>query len=99
MRFEPATEPGSVDARLTSSARRFSEACHRSGGGGGRRRAGAGEAALKEELLVFFVELEPLQNACAGVFEVSAGLPIARRSGGEGAESGERLVDRADPEI
>lgn len=87
MRFEPATEPGSVDARLTSSARRFSEACHRSGGGGGRRRAGAGEAAPKEELLVFFVELENLQDAGAGVFELSAGLGIVRRSGREGAES------------
>ena len=71
----------------------FLEHRHGSSGRGGRRRTGAEETAAQEQLFVFFVELENLQNAGAGVFELSPGFGIPGRRGGEGAESGERLVE------
>lgn len=80
-------------AALRAAGVDFLEHRHRRGrGGAGRRGACAGEAAAQEELFVFFVELENLEDAGAGVFELGADLGIAGGAGGEGAEGGERGI-------
>ena len=61
-------------------------------GGGGR--FGAGEAAAEQELLVFLVELENLENAGAGALQQVACIRIAdtaRRHGAQGLERGIEL--------
>lgn len=46
-------------------------------------------------MLVLFVELEDLENPCAGVLEQIAGFRFAHASCRNGAERGERLVQFA----
>lgn len=53
----------------------------------------AGEATAEQELLVFFIELEDLQDPGATIFELGAVRGSAGGGGGELAQGGEGGIE------
>lgn len=58
----------------------------------GGRGLRSGQAETEQELLVFLIELENLQNPRARVFQQIARLRLANAPSGHGAQCGQRLI-------